>query len=158
MLGGDQDSESLVVQAARDVLSGFLFAHVVPQKGLAHIHVAAMLEEDVKRLGHDTVTIKADNEPAMMSLHKEVPRRREKSTLIENSPVGQSQSNGVAERAVQAVSEQIQVRRHGLHNRIRAVLPVRHPVMTWMVEHAGELVSAFQRGLDGNTCFRKSQR
>lgn len=66
-LGGKGDAETLV---ERDVLSGFLFSHVVPRKGLAHVHGAAVLVDDLKRLGHDTVTPKADNEPAMRSLQK----------------------------------------------------------------------------------------
>lgn len=114
-----------------------------------------MLEDDLKRLGHDKVTIKADNEPVMRALQEEIQRRWDKFTLLENSPVGQSQSNGVAERAVQAVSEQIRVMRHALQNRIGVLLPGRHPVITWMVEHASELISAFQRGPDGKTPFER---
>lgn len=60
VLGGYGDSESLVVQVARGVMTGFLFSHVVPRKGLAHVHGAMVLVEDIKRLGHDAATIKAD--------------------------------------------------------------------------------------------------
>lgn len=48
--------------------------------------------------------------------------------------------------------------RHALHNRIGAVLPVQHPVMTWLVAHASELISAFQRGPDGKIAFERFRR
>lgn len=153
LLGGYQDAESLVVQVARDVMSGFLFSHVVPRRGAAHVHGAAAFLGDIRRLGHDALAIKADNEPAMRSLQEEVQQRREQSTLLENSPVGQSQAIGVADRAVQAASKQSCVMSHALQNPIDAVLPVRHPVMAWMVELAAELLSAFQRGPDGRTAY-----
>lgn len=152
-LSGDQDSETIVVRAERDALSGFLFSHVIPRKGLAHVHGAAALIDE--RLGHDTLTIKADNEPAMRRLQEEIQRRRDKPTLLENSPVGQSEANGMAERAVQAVSEQIRVMGQELRNRVGVLLPARHPVMAWMVEHVSELVSAFQRGPDGKAAFER---
>lgn len=39
--------------------------------------------EDIKRFGHDALTIKADSEPAMHSLQEDVQRIRGKLALLE---------------------------------------------------------------------------
>lgn len=65
VLGANQESERVGLQVERDPLSGGHFEQVVPRKGLAHVHGAAMIIEDIKRFGHETATIKVDNEPAM---------------------------------------------------------------------------------------------
>ena len=48
------------------------------------------------------------------SLQEEVKKRRSAETLLENSPAGDSRANGIAERAVQSVAEQVRVLRAGL--------------------------------------------
>lgn len=78
------------------------------------LSVVAMIE-DIKRLGHDTATVMADHEPAIRSLQEKIQRRRGKPTPVDTSSVGQPQMSGVAERAVQAVSEQHQPCKRNAH-------------------------------------------
>ena len=59
----------------------------------------------------------------------------------ENSAVGESQSNGKAEAAVQAVEDQIRVMKAALESRLSARIPSQHPVMKWMVEYAAVLLN-----------------
>ncbi len=96
-----------------------IFAHMVPRKGLlASMHGAVEMIKDIGKLGHREVILKSDNEPALRSVQEEVKRRREDPTILENSPVGDSRANGAAERAVQAVGEQICLLRKGLEERV----------------------------------------
>ena len=83
-LGDKDDTETLVIQVARDVWSGYLFAHAVPRKGLTHEHGAKELIKDVEQLGHTKVIIKTDGEPAMKSFQEEVKARREHPTILDN--------------------------------------------------------------------------
>ena len=83
--------------------------------------------------------LKCDGELALKSIQEEVKRRRPEPTILENSPVGDSRANGAAERAVQAIGEQVRVQRRGLEQRLGLKLSGKHPVMSWLVEHAADL-------------------
>ena len=57
--------------------------------------------DDIDQLGHVDLILKGDGEPALVQLMREVRRRRVQSTLLENPPAYDHQSNGAAEKAVQ---------------------------------------------------------
>ena len=88
-------------------------------------------------------------------MQHEVVKRRQAETLIENSPAGDSQANGVAERAVQSVAQHVRVMRHGLQQKLGAVVPGPHPVTCWLVEHVADLLNKYQQGEDGRTAYHR---
>ena len=69
--------------------------------------------------------------------------------------MGDSRSNGAAERAVQSVGEQIRVLRKALESRVGYRLPGSHPALAWMVEHASDLLYKFLAGSDGKTAHER---
>ncbi len=71
------------------------------------------------------------------------------ATTMERSPVGHSQSNGEIEQALQRIENQIRTIRSGFEDRLGMVIPARHPVLTWMVEHAADVIRRYQVGDDG---------
>ena len=150
---GDDDTQAILV--IKDRRTRMHFSHVVPRKGLASEHGAKVLLEDLKKLGYGTILLKCDGEPALKAVQEEVARQRSGQTLLENSPVGDSQANGAAERAVQSVSEQIRVIRLGLERRLGVRVPGAHPVTTWIVEHASDLLNKFLKGDDGKTPYQR---
>jgi hypothetical protein len=56
--------------------------------------------ENLAKLGHRKVVLRSDQEPAMLDLIAGVIEARQDPTIPQNSPVGESQSNGLVERAV----------------------------------------------------------
>ena len=152
---GDEDEDTVAIQVAKDRRTRMVFAHVIPRKGLASKHGANELLKDIEKLGYKEIILKGDNEPAIRSVQEEVKKRREEPTLLENSPVGDSRSNGAAERAVQSVGEQIRVLRKALESRMGYRLPGSHPALAWMVEHAADLLSKFLVGIDGKTAYER---
>ena len=54
--------------------------------------------------------------------------------VVENSPVGSSQSNGVAEEAIQSVQGLVRVLKLALEKRWGIQIPDRHSVIPWVVE------------------------
>ena len=62
------------------------------------MHGATELMKDIEKLGYIVVILKADNEAALRSIQNEVKKLREGTTILENSPVGDSRANGAAER------------------------------------------------------------
>ena len=71
----------------------------------------------------------------------------------ENSAVGESQSNGKAEAAVQAVEDQIRVMKAALESRLSARIPSQHPVMKWMVEYAAVILNKYAVQPSGRTAY-----
>ena len=71
--------------------------------------------------------------------------------MIEESPVGASQSNGDAEGAVSTTETGVRRLRKALENRYNVVIPVEHDIVPWLVRHAGFSHNRFQVGHDGKT-------
>jgi hypothetical protein len=106
------------------------------------------LIKGIAKLGYKEIILKSDGEPALISIQSEVKQRREESTILENSPVGDSRSNGVAKRAVRAVGGQARVLRKALGDRLGLKVNSAHPVTSWLVD-AADLLSKCQVGVDG---------
>ena len=113
------------------------------RKGLASDHGVQQLLKDIETLGYRKVCLKCDGEPALIAIQQEVVKRRQFETLLENCPAGDSQANGVAERAVQAVAQQVRVLRYSLQYKLGAVVPGPHAITCWLVEHAADLLNKY---------------
>ena len=61
---------------------------------------------------------------------------------LENSPVGESESNGAVERAIQTWEGQVRTMKDALASRLRCELPADLPVLTWLVEYAAALLKS----------------
>ena len=99
--------------------------------------------------------MKLDGEPALKTIQEEVRRQPSEKTILENSPVGDSRANGAAERAVQAIAEQVRVIRRGLEQRLKLRLSQKHPVTAWLVERAADLPSKCLVGDDGKSGYER---
>ena len=90
-----------------------MFAHVVPTKGIDEKGFAVdSLVDDVKWLGYSKVTLKSDNEPAIVKLLaealKELRVQGLEQTMEEHSPEYDPQANGSAEVAVKLMKGHFQ--------------------------------------------------
>jgi hypothetical protein len=64
------------------------------------------------------VTLKSDQEPAILDLKREVGIKRQRETVMIESPVRDSKSNGAVERAVKTWASQFRTLRHQLEARL----------------------------------------
>ena len=78
-------------------------------------------------------------------------------TIHESSPVGSSQSNGLIERAIQAVEGQIRTMKLDLESHIGEKIPSDHNLIPWMVEYSAVLLNRGQVGKDGRDGIRTSK-
>ena len=99
--------------------------------------------------------LKSDGEPARVAIQEEVRRQRIDETLLDNSLVGDRRPNGISERAVQSVAEQIRVLRAALEATLKAKVPGNHPVTCWLIEHSANVVNKYQKGDDGRTAYHR---
>ena len=125
-------AELIAVATMKDDISKSFKAHAVSGKGNMQ-GVATQLLDDILKLGYtEDVILKCDQEAALMDLVNEMARRRPR-TIVENSKVKSSQSNGVAERAVQSIEGMVRTFKFALEKRIGQTVPSGHPVMMWLV-------------------------
>ena len=90
-------------------------------------HGARVMISDLGRFEYHEMVLKCDGEPALRSVQEEVKLRTESPTILENSPVGDSRANCAAERAIQAVEEQVRVIKSGLETRIGMAMSGKTP-------------------------------
>ena len=148
-------AELVPVVTMKEDITKMIKAHVVPAKGDVE-GAADMLINDMKRMGcMNEVIVKSDQEAALGDLVKTVQARRAGKTIIEKAAVKDSQSNGVAERAVQSIEGMVRTMKLALEERIGVPIPSTHAIMTWMVEHAAETLNRFLVGSDGRTPYER---
>ena len=76
--------------------------------------------------------------------------------VVEYSPVGASQSNGMIERAIQSVSGQTRVLLSALEEKWGCSIPYDHPPICCIVEYASVLLNRFKVGVDGRTACERN--
>jgi len=118
-----EDEEGMTVFCGRERDTRMTLASTVPSKSTGEFaakRVVAFLREIGCEQGD--IIVKSDQEPAMLSLLTRVSEVRASRgggrCIMENSPVGSSGSNGIIERAIQAVEEQARVMRCALEKKV----------------------------------------
>ena len=156
-LRDEQGEESTPVLVAKDDITKSVAAHIVFQKGNLD-WVADRVVNDMETFGHcANVYIKSDQEPALVDLVRAVKEKRTGETFVEHSKVYDSQSNGTVERAIQSVEGLTRTMKMSLERKINKMIPSRHPLMTWLVEHVADVLNKFVVGKDGRTAHERSR-
>ena len=132
---------------------------MVPGKGARERWIAQQIERDLRKLGYrHHVILKSDGEPAITDLISEVARiRKGVPTTCETSASRDSRANGLAERAVRSVEEQIRVLLLGFEEEYGGELSVKHALFSWLVEHSADSLNKFIVGADGRTVYERAK-
>ena len=97
--------------------------------------------------------------PAIRSIVEEAGRVRAAEGggryVVEQSPVGSSASNGVVERAILSVEQQVRVFKSAVEDRLGVKVGAWHSVVPWLVEYAVVLLNRMEVGKDGMTAFER---
>ena len=152
----DDDSKATPILVIKCSESGAICSHLVPQKGTAHEWIVDRVIAVLENLGYGKrkVIIKCDQEPAIVDLQKKIIKKRE-NVIPENSPVGDSQSNGLVERAIQSVKKQVRIIKDALDHRLGSKLAPNSTVLLWLIEYARTVVSRYGVGKDGKTAYQR---
>ena len=137
-MGTKDDSEKLTLYIVKEHKSKSVFSTVVPRKGVAETTVAIDFMLDcIAELGftNSTIYLKSDQEPAIVAVINGVVKGRAAPTLIEESPVGSSQSNGSAENSVSISERGVRKLRIALESRYKVKIPLDHNIIPWLVIH-----------------------
>ena len=152
--------ESATILVSKDRATRMVSAHVVPLKGAVLDWVIQQCARDLERLGHQgQITLKSDQEPAIVDVAKEIAKHRgARGTLLELSPVADSQSNGFIERGIRSVEEMTRAILFDLSSRIGSPISVHSPVFPWIVEHATHILNKCHVVSDGKCAHERLKR
>ena len=120
-----------------------------------------MIKEDLDTSGMNgcMLIVKTDQEPAIKELQDEIARRRGMEgalgTVLENSKVGDSSTNGRTERAIQEVGGLIRTLKFALEeNTGGEKIALGHPVLPWLAKHAAAQITRYQVRGNGRTSYQ----
>ena len=85
-------------------------------------------------------------------------KRGDAVTVLEHSAAGDSQGDGLINRAVKTVEEVVRALKLDVVERVSQKLNVTHRATFWLVERAVILVNEFQFGQDGKTGLERLKR
>lgn len=150
----------LKILVVRDMKSKSIFAHAVRCKGSDEDGYAVRcLVDDVKWLGYSKVILKSDNEPAIVKLLADTLKSLRVEGLEqaceEHPPPYDPQSNGQIEVGVKLVKGQLRTMRSALESKVGFRIPVAHPLISWLVSHAANVLSWYSRGRDGRAAYQR---
>ena len=74
-----------------------------------------------------------------------------KKVVIEESPVGESQSNGDVEKAIKEVQGHSRTVKAQVRARYNIVISGSHPILTWIVTHVSRTIYRHKIGPDRKT-------
>ena len=143
---------SILVGVERD--TGAKVSIVVPAKGTTGKYAASEVVHFLNEQGCSMtdIVIKSDQENAIKYVVDDVcVARTGAKTIKMNSPVGVKGSNGIIERAVQAVEGQLRTMKDVLDARYKQVIPAEHCIITWLVKYVSVLLNKMEMCHDGKT-------
>ena len=80
---------------------------------------------------------------------------RQSDTILENSPKGDSQSNGAEENAVREAEGMIRTWKMSVEEKLKAVIDNKHVLLPWLAMHTGVIITSFKAVHDGRTAYRR---
>ena len=116
---------------------------------------------EIQNAGYNRVIIKNDQEPALKELLQAVKRERAEWIEFagigeEESAVGESQSNGLVERAIQDVQAQTRTIKMALEWRYGGEkIKEEHPILPWLIRYSAMLINITRKGEDGRTAYER---
>ena len=150
--------DSVTVLVVQESVCRSVWAYAVGKKGSTEDWAVNQVAEDLDTVGlrNDRIIMKSDQESAVVDMAKAVAevRATQYGTAIEHSAVGDSDSNGTIERAIQDVEQQIRVMRAALERRLNRKIKLNEPVVPWMIRHAACLITRCRIRPNGRTSYQ----
>ena len=90
----------------------------------------------------------------MVVLREIANLRGSRGTLLEHSPLADSNSNGFIERGIRSVEEMTR----DFSSRIGSPISVHSPVFPWIVQHATDILNKFHEASDDKSAYGRLKR
>ena len=157
------DNQLKTVLVARLYPARALMATICEKKGPEDEYAVTRLASFIKDSGYKRIVYKSDQEFSIRAIFEAAFRKADRQgkpynpeldqMVPEASAVGESQSNGRAENAVQRLEDLLRTYKCALESNIGFRIPVEHPVINWMVEHSASVYNRHVCNEDGMTPY-----
>ena len=130
---------------AHDSATGAITAIPCESKGSTR-YLGVELMRFIQSLGHATVELRCDAEPATLSLQRAVVNARQRlglKTVERNPPVGHHQANGYVEKAVDLIRRLACTLLDMVRHKTGCKIDVVHPLFAWSFVHAAWVRNRF---------------
>ena len=156
-LRGRDDAVLLTVLVATLYPSRALFAVPCDTKG-NDPYVTARLASFLEQSGVHQMTYMCDQEKPLDAMIKHMLMHLNITgewvgAVPERSAVGESQSNGRAEKSVQQIEDHIRCLKGELEHRIQSRIPSDHAVLKWLVEYSSVILLKYHLQDNGMTAY-----
>ena len=156
------DEENVTVLVGKLEPSMNFFACPCDSKG-RDPYAVQRLEEWMRSQGLDKFVYRCDQELPLKAMVEEAlvqlrrsADHRPREIPPEHSAVGESQSNGVIERAVPKFEDQLRTIKSAFESRVKTRIASPSPIMAWMIEHVANLLNKYTVNDSGVTPFEDS--
>ena len=158
--GSEVESKvSMTVLVMLETMCASVWSYAIEGKGAISVEwVAQQVVDDLETVGlsKERIITKTDQEPAIIQLQQEVAaRRKDAGTALENSRVGDSDSNGKVERAIRDVKGMIRTLRCSIEEKTKKNIRLDSNIVPWIVRHASYILTRCKVGPDGKTAMQK---
>ena len=153
---------SLTCAVMQESLTKSVWAYAVASKGAKENWMVDQVLEDLETAGlrNDRIVLKTDQEPAITEVMKEVQRRREcdYGTAIDNSRVGDSDSNGTIENTIKQFEGMARTTRFALEEKLGQKIAMDSTAMLWLVRHAAHIITRCRVRNNGRTAYQQKEQ
>ena len=158
-VGWDKTRDTVMV--SEDLATGGIRAHHVSAKGNGDPWIAGKSKDDIEEFGYGgvPVRVKSDQEPAIVDVQRAVIAKRGSApTILVNSPVGDTHSNGRVENAIKKVRNKVKIILSSVESRWGIRVARDHPVYPWVFEWDADLMTRYAHvGELGKTAVQLSR-
>ena len=149
---------TMTVAVMQESMCKSVWAYAVAGKGSKEGWLVDQVLEDLETVGlkNERIVLKTDQEPAIVDLMKEIQKSREceYGSAIDNSRVGDSDSNGTIESAISSVEGVARTLRIALEENIGEKIKLSDPVVPWLIRHAGHIITRCWVRPSGRTAYQ----
>ena len=159
---GEEESEkartTITVAVMQESLSKSVWAYAVESKGPMEEWMVQQACEDLETVGlkNERIVLKSDQEPAMVDVLKEIQKSREcdYGSALDNSRVGDSDSNGTIENAIGSFAGVARTLRIALEEKVNSKLSASDPIIPWLIRHAAHVITRCWVRPNGKTAYQ----
>ena len=119
--------------------------------------ITQAITKDLDALGYGgcRVTLKSDQEKAIIALKQSVSENRRGPTSLIESPNKKSKSNGRMEKAIQTWQGQLRTLKLALEDDLGIEIGVHSKMFSWLSVWAATTINRYKIGVDGKTAFHR---
>ena len=117
----------------------------------------------IRESGYKKIVYRSDQEASIRAIFEAAFKKADREGELfnpeldqmvpESSAVGESQSNGRAENAVQRLEDMLRTYKCALETNVGFRVPIGHPVISWMVKHAASVYNRHVCNDEGTTPY-----